>query len=232
MSFPSWNPAAVTSTTRCSVGWVTEFQVQCSLFQKEMKRGMWAMSAGAAFGRASTTTTAFDSVASFLHVTQTTLGTVVLSHEHLASVLSSQHHDMTHDSAHFTAAAADPVTTASAARPGLLSAPNCQKISTLEVSVTRNKFIATSYVGDGAASQLVSLGHQPNSILLWGEGANAPAFEYIYGARYMTRHKISTLAHQMEVASDFVATHQYGFCARASCNQSGSTYWVWAPKEW
>lgn len=217
MSFPVWDPATVVSSTRCSVGWVTSFQVQCSLFQAAMRDAMGN----------------FESLASYLHVEQTTSGDLAsMYHQSVAAITASSHHNKTHTTSHFLAGA-DLIQTAGIGKSGLMASSQFVKISNIAASATRNTFIVSSYTGDGAGGgQLINIGHRPDWVYIWPRGVNAPAFDRMYGAKYLIRHKVSTAAHVMEIASLLIATNANGFTAKGSCNTLGSVYNYWTQKEW
>ena len=242
--FPNWNPATAVASIYCSAGWVSTFQDNLSSFQTAMRDAMGT----------------FSTLASYLHVEQATGGGFEsLYHASVLGVTASQHHNKLHATSHITGAS-DAIPVASANTRGLMGSAQFVKLSNVVASATKNRFSLSSYTGrasavtgeyqgawqrseyqgawqaqesGGGGVQTVSLGWQPDMVIIWKTGSDSTSFEYIYGADNVIHHTLTagTGAHSCRAAASLIQTNANGFTVKGSCNATSIAYKYWAIKE-
>jgi len=202
--------ARVTRRTIFSAGWANKLMCEVSAIQAEYNdcRG------------------SFSTLASFLAVARGSSGAWLergLAHSNFV-ISAGMHHSKLHATDHVVSA--DKIPIASAGTPGLMASAQVQKLSTIATLATKNKIKRGSYTGGAEASKFISVGFQPEVLMVFKDTISHAAFstiawnwqEGMTGAVAEKRQ-----GHLGGVCSDLIITST-GFRARYAADDSGKVY--------
>ncbi len=202
MSFyPQWNPARVTATTYCTVGWANDLQNNLKSLVQD------------AFDTKGTKTT----LRSFFRNTLSSLGIMAnISHNSLNNITADQHHNRDHGDTHTDGT--DDIPSVNITQRGIMTGGHAIKLDNIATGATENRFFAYYFMGTGIlASQYINIGYRPSFIIVnhslqneWGE--------VIEGATFAFCHKGST--HTKPVASKYIKIGSQGFTVYTTMNCS------------